>query len=127
MKDEELKEFVEKCLAPVSLRLSAIELLNDPFLQIVDSHSDLRLLVHSRDLTDGGPHFELLDNSNSYVNGHSNGDIHEAPNEQEYRRIEIKSSGSGNFEMSIKGKRRDGGAIFLSLRVADKKGNFLTL
>lgn len=30
--DAHVKEFVEKCLAPVSVRLSAVELLEDPFL-----------------------------------------------------------------------------------------------
>ncbi|ERN20382.1 hypothetical protein AMTRI_Chr03g46050 [Amborella trichopoda] len=42
--DPEVREFVEKCLASVSHRLSARELLNDPFLQIDDPCADLRVI-----------------------------------------------------------------------------------
>ncbi|XP_031388507.1 probable serine/threonine-protein kinase WNK6 isoform X1 [Punica granatum] len=37
VKDPDVKEFIEKCLLPVSERLSADELLMDPFLQIIGS------------------------------------------------------------------------------------------
>ncbi|KAL2941553.1 Wall-associated receptor kinase-like 9 [Bienertia sinuspersici] len=37
--DPEVKQFIEKCLGPVSERPSAIELLNDPFLAASDSGS----------------------------------------------------------------------------------------
>lgn len=33
MKDDRVREFIEKCIANVSERLSAKELLMDPFLQ----------------------------------------------------------------------------------------------
>lgn len=42
MKDPEVRGFIEKCLAIVSLRLSARELLDDPFLCVDDVESDLR-------------------------------------------------------------------------------------
>ncbi|TXG64016.1 hypothetical protein EZV62_011010 [Acer yangbiense] len=42
VKDPEVWQFVEKCLATVSLRLSTMEMLNDPFLQIKDAQSELR-------------------------------------------------------------------------------------
>ncbi|MQK22062.1 hypothetical protein EI013_27230, partial [Escherichia coli] len=47
--DPEVRQFVEKCLATVSLRLSAKELLEDPFLQIDDYGSDLKALEYQRD------------------------------------------------------------------------------
>lgn len=42
MKDPEVRGFIEKCLATVSVRLSARELLDDPFLCIDESESDMR-------------------------------------------------------------------------------------
>ncbi|XP_061336817.1 serine/threonine-protein kinase WNK1 isoform X10 [Gastrolobium bilobum] len=42
VKDPEVRQFVEKCLATVSLRLTANELLDDPFLRIDDYEYDLR-------------------------------------------------------------------------------------
>lgn len=40
VKDPGVKKFIEKCIANVSERLSAKELLQDPFLQL-DSENDL--------------------------------------------------------------------------------------
>ncbi|KAL1225269.1 putative serine/threonine-protein kinase WNK9 [Cardamine amara subsp. amara] len=42
VKDPEVRGFIEKCLATVSLRLSARELLDDPFLYIDESESEMR-------------------------------------------------------------------------------------
>ncbi|XVF57280.1 hypothetical protein PTKIN_Ptkin06aG0192300 [Pterospermum kingtungense] len=138
VKDPEVRQFVEKCLATVSWRLSAIELLNDPFLQIDDCESDLRPLDYGRELDEIGPLIrqpcpELLDNSNSYSNGYSNGYGYGSPNEWRYHPAEIVSSGielfehhedehAANLDISIKGKRRDDGGIFLRLRITDKEG-----
>ncbi|KAK2656036.1 hypothetical protein Ddye_009088 [Dipteronia dyeriana] len=55
VKDSEVWQFVEKCLAIMSLRFSARELLNDHFLQIKDAQSELRPLDYCEH--DGiGPH-----------------------------------------------------------------------
>ncbi|KAL6140205.1 hypothetical protein ACLB2K_058505 [Fragaria x ananassa] len=37
VKDPQVKQFIDKCLVPASRRLSAVELLNDPFLAADDS------------------------------------------------------------------------------------------
>ncbi|KAK6117162.1 hypothetical protein DH2020_049041 [Rehmannia glutinosa] len=55
VKDPEVRRFVEKCLATVSDRLSAWELLNDPFLQIDDYGYDLRPLNYQREYDEIGP------------------------------------------------------------------------
>ncbi|XVF42129.1 hypothetical protein PTKIN_Ptkin01aG0335500 [Pterospermum kingtungense] len=136
VRDPEVRQFVEKCLATVPLRLSARELLNDPFLQIDDCESDLRSLEYGREFDQMGslirqPYLEL--HHNSYSNGYSNGYGYETPNEWGYQSAEIESSGielfehqeddhAANLEISIKGKRRDNGDIFLRLRIADKEG-----
>ena len=46
----EVRQFVEKCLATVSLRLSARELLEDPFLQIDDYGFDSKVFAVSKRL-----------------------------------------------------------------------------
>ncbi|KAK1581380.1 hypothetical protein Q3G72_005560 [Acer saccharum] len=137
VKDPEVRQFVDKCLATVSLRLSARELLNDPFLQINDAQSELRPLDY-REL-DGmsprirQPYLELHNCSNSSSNGYSNGHGYEAQNDWSYHSTEVEPSGielfehhdedhSTNVDISIKGKRRDDGVIFLRLRIADKEG-----
>ncbi|KAK8633771.1 hypothetical protein V6N13_014609 [Hibiscus sabdariffa] len=140
VKDPEVRQFVEKCLATVSLRLSARELLNDPFLQIDDCESDLRQLeyAYGREFDDMGPLvrlplLELHHSSNSYGNGYSNGYGYETPNEWGYHPAEIEPCGielfeyqedehAANVDISIKGKRGDDGGIFLRLRIVDKEG-----
>ncbi|KAJ6305724.1 hypothetical protein OIU78_021127 [Salix suchowensis] len=107
VKDPEVRQFVEKCLATVSLRLSAKELLNDPFLQIDGRGSDLRPLEPEIEVHGLGPMMRLLslephENTNSYSNHH---DEHPA-----------------NVDISIKGKRGDDGGIFLRIRIADEEG-----
>uniref|UniRef100_A0A6P3ZC30 non-specific serine/threonine protein kinase n=1 Tax=Ziziphus jujuba TaxID=326968 RepID=A0A6P3ZC30_ZIZJJ len=142
VKDPEVRQFVEKCLATVSLRLSARQLLNDPFLQIDDCEYDLRPVDCGRDLDDLGPHirqplFDLHRSgssfSNGFSNGYSNGFGFEAQSEWGYQPVEIEPCGIELFEhhddehcedtgISIKGKRREDGGIFLRLRISDKEG-----
>ncbi|XP_057501813.1 probable serine/threonine-protein kinase WNK9 [Actinidia eriantha] len=144
VKDPEVQEFVEKCLATVSLRLSARELLNDPFLQNDDCEFDLRP-IDSRRETDYGdsllrqPYLDLDYERKSYSNGYSNGVTFESPNgwDWEHHSTEIKQSGielfeynnddehdehSANPDITIKGKRREDDSIFLRLRISDKEG-----
>ncbi|KAJ0014230.1 hypothetical protein Pint_20555 [Pistacia integerrima] len=138
VKDPEVRQFVEKCLATVSLRLSARELLNDPFLQIDDCESDLSLLHYGRETNDVGPllrhpYLELHHSNNSFSNGYSNDYGYETHNEWGHHPVEVEPNGielfeyhddddhSANLDISIKGKRRDDDGIFLRLRIADKE------
>ncbi|KAF7113069.1 hypothetical protein RHSIM_RhsimUnG0163800 [Rhododendron simsii] len=43
VKDSQVKEFIDKCLVPASMRMSASELLNDPFLSIENPHAPSQL------------------------------------------------------------------------------------
>ncbi|XP_027348942.1 probable serine/threonine-protein kinase WNK9 isoform X3 [Abrus precatorius] len=134
VKDPEVRQFVEKCLATVSLRLSARELLDDPFLQIDDyeydlgptdsgSFDDLGPLIHQ-------PFFDLRQSysnlSSEYSNGFGyEGDWYSQPAEIEPSGIELfecHDDESEDVDISIKGKRKDDGSIFLRLRIADKEG-----
>lgn len=44
--DLEVKEFIEKCLVPASMRLPAMELLKDPFLAVEDSNNLVSSPLH---------------------------------------------------------------------------------
>ncbi|PIA31780.1 hypothetical protein AQUCO_04900219v1 [Aquilegia coerulea] len=139
--DPEVRQFVEKCLATVSLRLPARELLNDPFLQIDDCGAELRPLECSKKLLGIGPlHRQPVfqhrrNNSliNVYYNDHyldigldpENGwDNHSA--DSETNGIELftyhEDKHSPNVDITIKGKRKEDDEIFLRLRMSDKEG-----
>lgn len=141
MKDPEVRQFIEKCLATVSSRLSARELLNDPFLQIDGYDDDSRPTDCQSEFDDLGtfmrqPFLEHYNSDSSYLNGYSNG-VDVESYEWGYHPSEIESSGIDLFEhheddpspgvdITIKGKRREDGSIFLRLRIADKEGYPLT-
>ncbi|CAM8896705.1 unnamed protein product [Rhodiola kirilowii] len=139
VKDMEVRKFVEKCLASVSVRLSARELLDDPFLQVDECGPDLKKINCRRECGTVGtisrqpaPVYHLA-NSNSCVSGYSNNNDFEGQNEWDYPPSGIEQSGielfehhedegSQNIDVSIKGKMRDNGEIFLRLRITDKEG-----
>ncbi|KAF8388059.1 hypothetical protein HHK36_026725 [Tetracentron sinense] len=139
VKDPEVRQFVEKCLATASLRLPAKELLKDPFLHIDHSGSDLRPLDFChRELDDMGPLLrqpilELHHSNNSLINGNSDDLGFEHENGWEYHPNEIEPNGielftyqddehSANVDITIKGRMREDVGIFLRLRIADKEG-----
>ncbi|KAK7337888.1 hypothetical protein VNO77_18477 [Canavalia gladiata] len=136
VKDPEVRQFVEKCLATVSLRLSAKELLDDPFLQIDDCEYDLEP-ADSGAFDDLGPlvcqplfdlHRSYSNLSTEYSNGFGyEGDWYSHSAEIEPNGIELfechDDEPSEDVDISIKGKRKDDGGIFLRLRIADKEGH----
>ncbi|CAJ2628575.1 unnamed protein product [Trifolium pratense] len=137
VKDPEVRQFVDKCLATVSLRLSARELLDDPFLQIDDYEYDLKP-VDSGEFDDFGPLFRqplydvhrgFSNFSNEYSNGCGyEGDSYVHPADNEVCGIELfehhdDDEPSEHVDISIKGKKKEDGGIFLRLRISDKEGH----
>ncbi|KAK9161032.1 hypothetical protein Syun_007373 [Stephania yunnanensis] len=137
VKDPEVRRFVEKCLATVSQRLSAKELLEDPFLLTDDCGEDTRLIEYSsREIDRLGPiqsqpFFELHHRYNSFSN-HSNVHCFEYENRWDYHLVDDEinrlnmltyheDEHSSNVDIAIKGTRREDD-VFLSLRIADKEG-----
>ncbi|CAL0311257.1 unnamed protein product [Lupinus luteus] len=134
VKDPEVRQFVEKCLAKVSLRLSARELLDDHFLRSDDYEYDLEP-VDERALDYFGslmsqPFFDLHQSYSNFSAGSSN--CFWLEEELCSQTTEIGPSGIKLFEchddeepydISVRGKRQDDdGNIFFRLRVADKEG-----
>lgn len=149
VKDPEIRQFVEKCLATVSHRLSARELLNDPFLQVDDYATGFGLEDCCSDFDEFNPisrqpflnpHHSSSSLANGYhsssslVNGYSNYFYHnDQKNELEYDPTEYEATETDFFtcpedghlevvDITIKGKRREDDGIFLRLRIADKEG-----
>ncbi|KAK4355603.1 hypothetical protein RND71_024574 [Anisodus tanguticus] len=139
--DPEVRRFVEKCLATVSHRLSARELLDDPFLRVDDyesSDSDTpNYLQDSGELdppTLGHRLLNICDN-NSLVNGCLGYLGYEPEDDSYYHQLEYEANeidlftdneedDMENVDISIKGRRREDDGIFLRLRIADKEGRF---
>lgn len=122
VKDFQVRRFLEKCLATVSERPSARELLNDPFLQI----DDPGLTNWEGDNTAIGqiynkPSFSCLDSDGSLISSRlSSDDSHfdmMVENGWDW------DDDDPDSEITIKGTRRDDGSIFLRLRVSDKDGH----
>lgn len=163
MKDDSIREFIEKCLTTASSRMSASELLRDPFLQTDNSLGCVSLdisLVSSHGVeakaepwpTEGGGDRDrerLLLNgsmcghafsSSSYEEtayscwnwDRDNGNDEKAHMEEAHRGIDLfhgqeeeeEEEPIANLDISIKGKRKDDGAIFLRLRISDKDGTY---
>ncbi|KAL0900884.1 hypothetical protein Bca101_084845 [Brassica carinata] len=133
VKDPEVKYFVEKCLATVSLRVSARELLDDPFLRIDDGEFDLRSVDLDYHPLVRQPHHHLADYYNrQYSNGYHEYQNRWGYNQEETHGIELfecrnendreEDKSSGNVDISIKGKRKDDGSLFLRFRITDKEG-----
>lgn len=133
-----MRQFVEKCLATVSLRLSAYELLNDPFLHLDDYGFDMGPIDYQREFDDINPFLrQTLYNShlsgNSMINGYSNYLDVDPENGLYYEQLDFQKGEIDlftshedehleNVEISIRGRRREDDGIFLRLRIADKEG-----
>ncbi|GKV19599.1 hypothetical protein SLEP1_g29834 [Rubroshorea leprosula] len=132
VKDPEVREFVEKCLATVSLRLSAWELLKDPFLQVDDYGTDLREIEFQSDYAVAAPLIRQPvydfhhNNSSSLINGYTNHPGYDLENEIDYDKLDLFTSQDdehlGDVDIAIKGSRREDDDIFLRLRISDKEG-----
>ncbi|KAK7258726.1 hypothetical protein RIF29_24308 [Crotalaria pallida] len=137
VKDPEVRKFVEKCLATVSLRLSARELLDDPFLRSDYYEYDLgpaegRSWDYLGPLMNQ-PFFDLHRSYSNFSADYSNGGFGfegewcSQPAEIEPCGIELfecheDEEPSEDVDISIRGKKQDDDGIFLRIRIADKKG-----
>ncbi|WOL08070.1 putative serine/threonine-protein kinase WNK9 [Canna indica] len=122
LKDPQLQQFVERCLASVPTRCSASELLNDPFIQMNALNSgpfedDIINIEHIL----RRPYDEALI-TNALQNGFSHDGI-----ELEACGIDLfdtfEDEHSANMDIKINGMRKGDGDIYLRLRIEDKDGH----
>ncbi|KAI3444381.1 hypothetical protein Pfo_001046 [Paulownia fortunei] len=119
----EIKEFIEKCLVPASQRLSAKELLKDPYLQFEQSTEPIR---------DSSRIPNEVPRSSSPLNcGPLSMDIDPEYNQSVCTDSNCGSPGSSvlefershqNNEFRLKGRKNDDNSISLTLRIADQGG-----
>lgn len=134
VKDPEVRQFVEKCLATASKRLPAKDLLMDPFLQC--NHYDSKQLLSRplsfnkyglKDTENGVGHMKpenlhMVDPSSRDTVLNENENAAREPHKTvPYLNFEEKTSAK-NRGFTIKGKRREDDAIILRVRIADKEG-----
>ncbi|XP_055825704.1 probable serine/threonine-protein kinase WNK3 [Solanum dulcamara] len=100
VKDPVVKAFIEKCIAKVSERLSAKELLMDPFLRSDDDSGSI-----SRSLSSHPIHADKSDDASD--SGRSPQDP--VP--------------EGSRDFTVQGQRKDLNTIFLKLRITDSTGH----
>ncbi|XP_074338764.1 putative serine/threonine-protein kinase WNK9 isoform X1 [Apium graveolens] len=138
VKDPDIRQFIEKCLATVSCRLPAKELLNDPFLRVDDNGSCLAPVENCRSWDGNSPMLRQpllrIDSNNSLNNPYSGYcgkyepgvDLEYIPPDFESNEIDFmpvtEDEHFENVDITIKGKREDDGGIFLRLRMDDKEG-----
>lgn len=92
--DPKVKEFIEKCLVPANQRLSAKELLKDPFLEIMNLRKPMQ---------------SPLPRSLSHVSTAN------------HAVVELCRVYEGN-EFKLKGTKNDKNSVSLTMRIADPSG-----
>ncbi|KAH9303217.1 hypothetical protein KI387_014800, partial [Taxus chinensis] len=141
VKDPEVRQFVEKCLATVSRRLPARELLMDPFLQEHGvQYSFASLDAHRDDMGELGS-FLRETHINAFLNGDNtaheklqiapptgeNGIVRHHETRKLNKIVPLpayfkEDDLSPDMDFTVKGKKKDDESIFLRLRIADKEG-----
>ncbi|XP_072951523.1 probable serine/threonine-protein kinase WNK1 [Typha angustifolia] len=138
VEDPEVRQFIEKCLATASQRLPARELLKDPFL-LIDDHgfASGEGDISNMSYISRQPSLNIVQSNGSLMtSGYSNDFNQETMTENgfEYSDTDMEAHGIDLFhgqeddpltdvDITIKGRRREDGEIFLRLRIADKDGH----
>ncbi|KAJ6676605.1 SERINE/THREONINE-PROTEIN KINASE WNK WITH NO LYSINE -RELATED [Salix viminalis] len=100
VKDPAVKAFIVKCIAKVSYRLPAKELLMDPFLQSDEENVSVGCSLRPKAHSSGGSSDQL--------------DVNESAKD---------SDAEPSRDFSVHGQRKDINTIFLKLRIADSTGH----
>ncbi|PKA63846.1 putative serine/threonine-protein kinase WNK1 [Apostasia shenzhenica] len=129
IKDPRLRQFVEKCLVTASQRLPAKELLKDPFLQIdglssLISNSDI---IEKRNIIRQPFAIPHHNNESLVADVYSVG-LWDYTSDDELKTYGFELFNSqeeepyGNVDITIKGRRKEDGGLFLRLRITDNDG-----
>lgn len=136
VKDPEIKAFIEKCLVPASRRLSAKELLVDPFLQVAGSMKNRPFPLPDIVLPKLGA-FEsrciMSEGPSSARNGAISMDLGDTPVITVFDNssngaslspcVEIRRSKRGDI-FFLKGEENGQSSVSLVLRIADQSGKY---
>ena len=118
-----VRAFIEKCIAEVSERLTAKELLMDPFLQLDQDHGSRgrSLLPKTHHL---GKFLYIQQRPKAFMVLFSHFDLSNTEGNSD--QIDVVKSAKEPSETSrdftVQGQRKDVNTIFLKLRIADSSG-----
>ncbi|XP_022737525.1 serine/threonine-protein kinase WNK8-like isoform X2 [Durio zibethinus] len=124
--DPQIKQFIEKCLLPASMRLPAVEILKDPFL-LVETPKEVpsgplklpNLMPNLINLVESEPHpMDTDPNFKKLLVNSSTKSIKETPRSIT---LELRCFTENN-EFRLKGEKNDDNTILLTLRIADQCG-----
>ncbi|KAK8658290.1 hypothetical protein V6N13_036498 [Hibiscus sabdariffa] len=115
--DPQIKQFIEKCLLPASMRLPALELLKDPFLLAETPKEAATAPLVTSILAE--PYLMEIDTKcKTLLVDSSTRIIKEA---SRFSSLELPCF-TGNNEFKLKGEKNDDNAISLTLRISDQCG-----
>uniref|UniRef100_A0A0A9CVT3 non-specific serine/threonine protein kinase n=1 Tax=Arundo donax TaxID=35708 RepID=A0A0A9CVT3_ARUDO len=121
--DPQVKQFIEKCLVPASERLSAKELLQDPFLCPDNTNGPARTKIPSSipeavDISLEPLHMDVDTRESSPASsGKENGFVASHTPVLEFSRT------NKNTGLNLKGEKLDNNSVSLVLRIADLSGH----
>lgn len=123
VKDIQVKEFIEKCLAPASMRLPATDLLKDPFLQPdnlrIQTHEPAHItnkLPRTPCRNKSWPRLGVLENNEYWQNSPRNSLPNPRNQVLEFVRMRNRN------EFRLRGRRTDSHSISLSMRISEASG-----
>ncbi|KAK1436115.1 hypothetical protein QVD17_01890 [Tagetes erecta] len=120
VKDPQVKEFIEKCLVPVSQRMSAKELLNDPFLAQESIKEHIHDLVDVS-LVDLSTFSMDIDNDDNNINSSGGSCVTSNASSTSCPSLEVQCVNERN-DIRLKGEMNEYNSLELSLRIADFSG-----
>ncbi|KAJ6307923.1 hypothetical protein OIU76_017662 [Salix suchowensis] len=122
--DHQVKEFIEKCLVPASVRLSAIDLLKDPFLATENSKELVSSLLQSPIVISKQVHVPQSESHHMDIDfkklsvGSCLKSINGSP---QFLTLELHRFIENN-EFRLRGENNDDNTVSLTLRIADPCG-----
>ncbi|XP_068305407.1 serine/threonine-protein kinase WNK8-like isoform X1 [Pyrus communis] len=118
----QVKEFIEKCLVPASMRLSAVELLKDPFLA-PDNLKEPNCVILQSEKMVNLPHPEArpMDIDTNYQKCPV-GSCGRSPNENSNPSVLELQSLTENNEFRLRATKNADNTVSLTLRIADTCG-----
>lgn len=125
--DPQIREFIEKCLVPASERLSAEELLKDPFLQVENSKDPVLYPLQPPRRTLRAYSFKSSSHSMDLDGDHKQFSMSicsESNQESPYCPVFEVQRANINNEFRLKGTKNDDNSVSLTLRIADTCGEY---
>lgn len=128
MSDPKIKKFIEKCLVPASERLSAEELLKDPFLQVENPKDPmlypLQSLIKSpsTDMSKSGSLSMDIDAESKQLSRSTCAESNQGSPRCPVFEVERTNK---NNEFRLNGTKNDDNSVSLTLRIADTCGEYV--